>query len=302
MTIASHCIDLLRANGPMSAADLGEACRSAGVSAAKNPALSVAGAIGGHADGRVVRIGDQFHLATALLDGRWLTLAAPTDDRAFEPGFDLYCLVGVAERDGIPLATGGRLRGSRHGMWSGPRGWAPDGELVGLRLSGGTAEIAAVSLNDTAAERGDQLAERVLAGAPRAYRWGLDRPDRLAHSLFALLHLDDGLLREPVAPLHTLLPAEPPNRAESEPVLRRSAGPHDVHLRLLLPPEVYGGLSDAAALDGTPVEDWVAAELRRLAAWPAAPYASRHDDTYDDELALSGEWQTSPVLRLDRFR
>ncbi|MGH8939049.1 MAG: hypothetical protein ACRDV2_06830, partial [Actinomycetes bacterium] len=174
--------------------------------------------------------------------------------------------------------------------------------LVGLRLSGGTAEIAPVTLDDTAAERGSRLAERVLARASLKYGWGYDTPDRLVCALLALLHDDDRVLREPVAPLHTLLPAEPPARPEPDPMTRRSAGPYDVPLQLFLRPEVYDELGDAADRSGTPLGDWVAGELSRLVAWPALPPELRYEEVYGDEVAVRGEWPASPVLRLDRFR
>ncbi len=77
MTIASHCIDLLRTNGPMTREELGEPCRVAGVTAAKDPALAVQGAL--LYDGRVLRVDGRYHLVERLLEGRWLTLERPDD-------------------------------------------------------------------------------------------------------------------------------------------------------------------------------------------------------------------------------
>jgi hypothetical protein len=54
MTIASHCVDLLRGNGPMTREELGESCRVARVTAAKDPALAVQGVLA--YDGRVLRV------------------------------------------------------------------------------------------------------------------------------------------------------------------------------------------------------------------------------------------------------
>ena len=69
MTIAGHCIELLRERGPLTADELGEACRAAGVTKAANPATSVSSALSWYQDGRALSIDGRWHLATTLLDG-----------------------------------------------------------------------------------------------------------------------------------------------------------------------------------------------------------------------------------------
>ena len=70
----------------MTAEELGAACRSAGLTAAKDPALSVRSALSWWQDGRAVHIDEQFHRVTSLLDRRWLTFRQPVDRADVNPG------------------------------------------------------------------------------------------------------------------------------------------------------------------------------------------------------------------------
>lgn len=283
MTIATHCIELLTARGPMTAEDLGAACRAAGLTSAKDPAMSVNSALGWASDGRALRIDDHFHLVTSLLDRRWLTMPAPPDPRRFEPGVDLECLLGFARREGIPLATGGSLRGHRFGAWTGPGGWAPAGDFIGLRLVDGIAEVAPVELDEEVRTRGDELAERILS-APD-YERALDGGERLVRAVLTLLQVDDVVLREPVPPLSVIFPVPtPPIFARPAPF--PAAPPGFSALQIFLPPGLHADLADAAHEVGVGLDRWVVDELARLAAWPSP---SRWPIHLSDESLYWGE-------------
>lgn len=295
MTIASHCVDLLRANGPMTREELGESCRVARVTVAKDPARSVEGALA--YDGRTLRIEDRYHLVERLLDGRWLTLDRPGDPRTFRPDLDLRCLDGPALKDGVPLASGGHLRRSSWGDgWTGPAGWAPPGEVIGIRLVAGVAHVSSVEVDDDMRQRGEQLVARLEERcAPGSYagRGRLAVPE----AVLRLLHEDDEVLRRPVPPLRWLFPADTsPYRAVG------SGEGATVHV--VLPPHVYDDLLEVADDAGVPVSTWVADELTRLHTWPHrlrvdqhGPYAEPWHH-FEDDL----DWRTSTVLRLDRPR
>lgn len=173
MTIASHCLALIRERGPLSAEELGAACREAGATAARAPAQSVTTALSWNQDGRALLVRDRYHAVTDLLEGRWLTFAAPVDDPwGAHPNVDLACLSGVVEREGLPLAGGGTVTAQRysHGSWQWPEGSLPAGETLGLRLTGGTAQVSAVVLDDDAKRRGERLVELLTEGnRPRSY-------------------------------------------------------------------------------------------------------------------------------------
>lgn len=308
MTIASHCMDLLRANGPMTVAELAQACRVARVTAARNPVLSVQSSIGWNADGRVHRVGDTYHLVSDLLEGRWLALERPTYPRHFDAGLDLHCLWGLARRDGVPLATGGELRAERYGgRWAGPEGWAPPGDVIALRLVAGTAEVSAVELDDAARDRGHRLAERLDEMSRPAYS-AAPRDGRIVRSLLTLLLEDGDVLREPTPPLSALFPdAATPQRSSSrhepyQPYEAFGAPP----LTVSLPLTVYADLADAAADAGAPLAAWVADQLCRLTAWPrrrSDEHVARMGDAegwHHDR--RPGDYDAPDVVPLDRFR
>jgi hypothetical protein len=270
MTIADHCIELLRDRGPMTAEALGEACRAAGLTAARQPDLSVRSALGWSNDGRALRIGAELHLVASLLDRRWLTMRCPEDPRQFDPGIDLASLSGIARRDGIPLAAGGTLRMLQYGTsWAGPRGWAPPADVIGIRLVDGVAEVAAVELDGDADKRGDALAELLpRAGTGYSYGYG-ERSDAVVRDLLTLLHRDPGLLREPVPPLREVIPqpAPPAWRAPLTP----APPPGRRAVEAFVPPWLLMSVEDAAAEAGQPVAVWLGDEIERLVSWPSRP-------------------------------
>jgi hypothetical protein len=270
MTIADHCLDLLRDRGPMTAQDLGAACRFAGLTTARQPEVAVRGALGWWQDGRAVRIDDEFHLVSSVLDGRWLTMRAPADARQFDAGFDLACLEGIGRRDGIPLASGGTLGRPRYGVsWTGPPGWAPSSELVGLRLVDGVAEVAAVELGDAAAKRGDQLTELLLqTRTGRSHGFG-GPTHAMVGELLTLLHRDPELLREPGPPLSEVAPrpAPPPWQLP----IPSGPPPGLGTAEAFVPLELLMSIADAAAVAGVAPAVWLGDEIARLADWPSSP-------------------------------
>jgi hypothetical protein len=270
MTIAEHCLELLREKGPMTAADLGNACRWAKLTTARQPDLSVRSALGWAQDGRVLRIGDEFHLVTSLLDRRWLTMRCPEEPRQFDPGIDLACLAGVAQRDGIPLTGGGTLRKLRDSVtWAGPRDWAPSADFVGIRLVDGTAEVAAVELDGDADKRGDALVE-LLPRAGTGYSFGYgSRHDDLVRDLLTLLHRDPALLRDPVPPLRELVPQPAPPAWQVPPA--PAAPPGRSTVAAFVPPWLLDTVEEAAAEAGLPVAVWLGDEIARLVSWPSRP-------------------------------
>jgi hypothetical protein len=269
MTIASHCLSLIREHGPLSADELGAACREAGVTASRQPASAVASALSWYQDGRAFRVRDRFHTVAGLLEGRWLTFHAPDVPTTMKSDLDLACLKRLVERDGLPLAGGGTVRADPYdGTWTGPDGWLPAGETLGLKLIGGAAHLSAVVLDDAAVERGARLAELLGLLRSQGYLGMSDHVARRAtasEGLLSLLAKDDDLLRDPVPPLSSLLPAP----AE---VLRRSAWaappPFWRAVEVRLSPELYERFDDAAGFVGEPVGRWLEAQLEWLADWP----------------------------------
>jgi hypothetical protein len=212
MTIAEHCLRLLRESGPLTAEELGRSCAAAGLTNAKDPALSVGGSLSWNTDGRAVRLEDgRLALVTALLEGRWLTTPAPAHGRPLDPGLDLNPLRGPVARDGVELLSGGTVGSPWWSHpWTGPPGWLPatgDDGLLGFRLRDGLLEVAEVGLGDDAAARGHALAERVLALAPKSVASSYYCDRKLSRALLQVLHGDPDALREPVPPLRTLLPS-----------------------------------------------------------------------------------------------
>lgn len=296
MTIASHCIDLLRTHGPMTREELGESCRVDGVTAARDPAVAAQGAL--QYDRRVVRADGRYHLVERLLEGRWLTLERPDDPQSFDPDIDLQCLSGLVHREGVPLASGGCLAGSTYygGGWTGPVGWVPSGEVIGLRLLDGVAHVSSVVVDDDVRHRGERLAARLKERfPPRSF--DIHRRHDVAAILLRLLVEDDDVLREPVPPLRRLFPAP-------EPATHLPADPFRTTLRVRLSPQVYASLVDAAAEAGVPLDAWVAGELDRLHAWPRRPWLDE-----DPRLTGAEPWpdEDAPdrrafsVVRLDRL-
>jgi hypothetical protein len=266
MTIASHCLALILEHGPLSAEQLGAACREAGVTASRQPTNAASSALS--QDGRAFLVRDRFHAVTALLEGRWLTFDNPVGDQAGgQTQVDLACLARVVEREGLPLAGGGTLtaRPYSYGRWEWPDGSLPDGPTLGLRLVRGTAHVRSVVIDDDAKNRGDQLVE-LLTGADR--HLGHDHYSRqvtAARRLLNLLADDDDLLREPVPPLSSLLPAPPEplrqNSWQATPPLRPVVA-------IQLSPGLYDELDHIAGAIGLPLGFWLAEQLEWLADWP----------------------------------
>jgi hypothetical protein len=169
MTIASHCLALLHERGPLTPEELGSECHDAGVTTSRNPTQAVINALNWNQDGRALMVGDRFRAVTELLEGRWLTFPASVDGGAtVDPGVDLACLTRLVEREGLPLAGGGTITAERYWnrTWSGPDGWLPVGETLGLRLVGGMADVSAVVIDDAAEKRGARLVELLTDGDP----------------------------------------------------------------------------------------------------------------------------------------
>ena len=162
-----------------------------------------------------------------------------------------------------------------------------------------------VALGEEATERGERLADRIVAGSSASYV-GNATEDVLVHSLLSLVHEDDTILREPVPPLSTLLPA-PPERPYAGLGPGNVAPPGWRRLQLALPPRLFDDLAGAAAGSDMPLETWLADELERLTAWPTRPWRRENgwdDDVppwLEDESPRHGEWPMSPVVPLDRF-
>ena len=145
----------------------------------------------------------------------------------------------------------------------GPRGRVPEGELIGLRLVDGVAEVSVVELDDERRRRGDVLAHRLTTMSSGRVSWRR-REDEVARPLLALVHGDDDLLREPLPPLSEICLATAPAPWD----LRPTMPPAHVSMRTFVPDWVGRSLEDAAALVGLPVEIWLGRELARLASWP----------------------------------
>jgi hypothetical protein len=295
MTIASHCVGLLRANGPMTREELGESCRVARVTAAKDPALAVQGALA--YDGRVLRVDGSCYLVERLLEGRWVTLERPDDPEWFDPDIDLHCLEVLARGDGVPLAAGGWLARSTYGDgWKAPLGWAPPGEVIGLRLVEGVMHVSSIDVDNNVRQRGEQLTARLDERLSRRSYAG-SRRHEVATALLRLLHEDDDLLRQPVPPLRRLFPPPRPDARRFGPL-----GSLDtMTLHVALPPQVYADLVEAADDAGVPVNMWVADELARLLAWPRPPWLTdsvRFPQVRGDDEDESAWWPSTGVRRI----
>jgi hypothetical protein len=66
VTIASHCLSLLHERGPLTAEELGSACRDAGVTTAQQPAQAAASALTWNVDGRALLVRGRYHAVTNL--------------------------------------------------------------------------------------------------------------------------------------------------------------------------------------------------------------------------------------------
>jgi hypothetical protein len=279
VTIASHCLALLREHGPLTPAELGAACREAGVTASRNPEQAVISALSWNQDGRAFRAGGRFRAVTDLLDGRWLTFAALDDPEDLCADADLACLVRVVQREGLPLAGGGAVKARRYsyGTWTGPDGWLPAGETLGLRLLGGTAHVSAVVLDAAAEQRGEQLAALLKQGSRFGSGGYGRRHEAAGPGLLTLLTEDDDLLREPVPPLSLLLPAPPQEAWQNS---WDTAPPFWATVQVHLAPELYGHFEVVARSMGKPLGHWLAEQLEWFAECPTiqrlGPYVPDH--------------------------
>jgi hypothetical protein len=269
MTIASHCLSLIREHGPLTAEQLGAACLEAGVTASRTPDRSVGSALSWNQDGRAFRVGDRFHAVTELLEGRWLTFHPPVDGQpgAEQIDVDLACLARVVRQEGLPLANGGVVRSPPYSFskWIGPEGWLPDGEILGLRVMGGIAALRAVVIDEAAEQRGERLIE-LLDGGNRYPGYGYSHRHKVAgQGLLALLAEHDDLLREPVPPLSSLLPAPPQEPRQSSWDAQLPFG-STVHIHLS--PELYGHLDQVARATGARLDHWLTDQLTWLADSP----------------------------------
>jgi len=200
VTIASHCLALLHEHGPLTPEELGAACRDAGVTASRHPEQAVISALNWHQDGRAFRVGDRFRAVTDLLEGRWLTFAAPDDPENLTPDVDLACLTRLVQREGLPLAGGGIVKARRYSYatWTGPDGWLPAGETLGLQLLGGTAQVSMVVVDAAAEHRGERLAELLAKASSHRSNGYFERHQAAGPGLLTLLANEDDLLLDAV--------------------------------------------------------------------------------------------------------
>jgi hypothetical protein len=279
MTIASHCLALLHERGPLTAEELGSACHEAGVTTSRNPTQAVINALNWNQDGRALMVGDRFRAVTELLEGRWLTFHVSGDARApVDPGLDMACIAGLVEREGLPLAGGGTITAERYGIrtWSGPDGWLPTGQTLGLRLVGGVAEVRAVDIDDAAEKRGARLVELLTDGDPkRNYDYYERREMTGGQRLLGLIAEHDELLRDPVPPLSSLFPAPPEE-------LRRNSWqappPYWQTLQVHLPPDIHARLNQLAHMTGDRLDEWLVGQLAWLADAPLLAAVDRAVD------------------------
>lgn len=225
--------------------------------------MSVATALATEGD-RVVRAEERFHLVEQVLEGRWLTFRSPGNPRAFDPGVDLHPLAGLTRREGIALERGGSLYSQNPRFWTGPDGWAPAGDVLSLRLTGGTAEVQVVEVDEEARERGLRLADRVMSRVALPDGLSADTMDKQARALLGLLAEDPRLLREPVAPLSSFLPRAPEPRTTTRDY--DDSWPPSVQISLA--PRLCDRLLRAADADDLPLAAWLTAEISRMASWP----------------------------------
>jgi hypothetical protein len=304
MTIASHCLSLIREHGPLSADELGAACLADGVTVSRQPAQAVISALSWNMDGRAFRVGDRFHDVSELLEGRWLTFERSADrPEPANPDVDLACLTGTIQREGLALAGGGIVTARRYGYepWTGPDGWLPDGEILGLRLVGGIAELRAIIIDEAAQRRGERLVERLSAGnRNRSYGY-FERHRAAGQGLLALLAEHDDLLREPVPPLSSLLPPPPEELRQNA---WDAAPPFWPTVHIHLSPELYGHLDQVARATGARLEHWLADQLAWLADSPLLYTVARalelaaydRGGRYDDGGRDDPAWNASPSV------
>ena len=286
MTIASHCLALLHEHGPLTPEELGAACRDAGVTASRHPEQAVNSALNWHQDGRAFRVGDRFRAVTDLLEGRWLTFAAPDDPENLRPDVDLACLTRLVQREGLPLAGGGIVKARRYSYatWTGPDGWLPAGETLGLQLLGGTAQVSMVVVDAAAEHRGERLAELLAKASSHRSNGYFERHQAAGPGLLTLLANEDDLLREPVPPLSLLLPAPPQearqNSWDTAPPFWDTAPPFWATAQVHLPLELYGHFEIVARSMGKPLGHWLAEQLEWFAECPSfqriGPYVPDH--------------------------
>jgi hypothetical protein len=296
VSIASHCLSLIREHGPLSADELGAACLADGVTTARQPAAAATSALSWNMDGRAFRVGDRFHAVSELLEGRWLTLDRSADEPATANlNIDLACLTGLIAREGLALAGGGILKARRYGdePWTGPDGWLPEGDILGLRLLGGTAELRAVVIDEAAEKRGECLVERLSAGNRNgSFGYG-ERRKAASQGLLALLAEDDDLLREPVPPLSTLLP---PPAAELRSPAWDVPPPFWPTVHIHMSPELYGQLDQVAPAIGARLDHWLTDQMVWLADSPLMHAVVQAAELADYDRGENPAWNASPAV------
>jgi hypothetical protein len=247
----------------------------------------VINALNWNQDGRALLVGDRIHAVTELLEGRWLTFHVSIDAReTVDPGVDLACLARLVEREGLPLAGGGTVTAERYGSrtWTGPTGWLPVGETLGIRLVRGMADVSAVVIDDAAEKRGARLVELLTDGHPkRNYDYYERREMTGGQRLLGLIAEHDGLLRDPTPPLSSLFPAPPEE-------LRRNCWqappPYWQTVQVQVPPDIYARLNQLADMTGDRLNEWLVGQLLWLADAPLLAAVDRAVeralDVYDD--------------------
>ena len=293
MTIASHCIELIRERGPLTAEQLGGSCRDAGVTQAKDPVLAVVNALRGAQ--AAVELEGTYHDVAAVVEGRCFTTKVPRELRAFDHGLDLAPLREILREP--REVVGGGMVSRASGNYLRLDGVAlPDAETIAFRPLGDTVEISPVDVDEAVRSRGERLADLIKA-APHdrwdrtwwAGTWTSDRLD-VPRRLLRLLCADAELLRAPATPLGTLFPAPPPTE--------RSLRDGHRAVTIQVPDDVYEDIERAAGLES--VGSWLSVELARMARWPREQSWRDPADEWDlpEHVDLSGQLLAFP----DRVR
>jgi len=284
MSIASHCIELIRERGPLTAEQLGRWCREAGVTRAQDPVQAVVNAL---RDARAaIELGGTYYDVVAVVEGRCFTTKAPREPRAFDHGLDLAPLRQFFD-DPRPVVGGGMVSRTS-GNYLRLDGVAlPGTEAITFRPVGGAVEIRPVDVDEAVLSRGERLGDLIKA-AP-CDRWdrtswsGTLTSDRLdvARRLLRLLCADPDLLREPATPLATLFPAPPSTE--------RSVRDGHRAVTVQVPDDVYEHIERAAGPES--VSSWLSVELARMARWPGEQWRSDPADDWGrpEHVDLSGQ-------------
>lgn len=219
-------------------------------------------------------------LAYRLEDGRWDTTARRLLGSVFtvrprsklREGVlwvhqDLDPLEAVGIRDGIPLATGGRVRrgGTEIRTLIGPPGWLPTikpGELLALRWSDKGLHVSPLAMvpeiDDPVVRRARLLLRAHSLVLAKSNSWPEPPVGRWGRVVLSALAEDPELFAHPLPPLSELLPL--PELVLHDPSVWEAHG-DSRRLTLHLPPRVYDELDRRAGLLGDRLVDFAAMML-----------------------------------------